>query len=137
MSRHDKGRREVAPPPPWRRIASTQLKGHLMSSKDHPQSPALPPFSENSSRSQSKLSSPTAAPGKQKNIALKKLWKVQHLKRLIGEKQSLRAHLRWFREKAIIHNVGLKQVWRIKSRRVALDYLTVCSKRPASADLQE
>lgn len=76
VSRHDKGRREVAPP--WRRIASSRLKGHLMSSKDHPQSPALPPFSENSSRSQSKLSSPTAAPGEQrfqKNIALKDLWK--------------------------------------------------------------
>lgn len=57
-----------------------------MSSKDHPQSPALPPFSENSSRSQSKLSSPAAAPGKQripKNSALENLWKAQDLKRKI------------------------------------------------------
>lgn len=38
VSRHDK-RRRVAP---WRLIVSTALKGHLMLSKDHLQSPTLP-----------------------------------------------------------------------------------------------
>lgn len=99
MSRHDKGRREVAPP--WRRIASTRLKGHLMSSKDHPQSPALPPFSEQQPESIKTFITCSSSRKAEvsKEYCFGKFMESATLKKknpLIGEKQSLRAHLRWF-----------------------------------------